>query len=289
MRVHRVAEVDGRGTRRGACIGIARHQHGLDITLGRVTPGRVVQVRTCPVGQFHRQRRRRATVGDQQPRADHRRVVAGDVGDQQVQRGATAQPTAQAPALDARERLAHAVHGADVVATGEQPVGETLQPREVAALRQQFDQARRTARAEHQETGIGGRGVEVIDQGPPRGEALLARDRVIALEVGDACDPVEFGLAMAVLADHQAADHLVAKGIERTERHRGGRLAHRDEVQWARRRVRCEVAPHRAAPLHRGQRGMEDREQVAAVVHARAQAAGSSSRAISSAISSACS
>ena len=137
----------------------------------------------------------RRGIGHGRAGGDHRRVVAGHVGDRERQHRGRRGDRREPPALDAREVLPDGVDLADVGAGAQQRPGDALllRERELACRR---DPVRRAAaRQQHQDEVVGRRLAGERERPLGRLDALAVRHRMAGLDDRD--QPRRLAIAVA--------------------------------------------------------------------------------------------
>ena len=170
----------------------------------------------------------RAPMRDQRPRSDDLRIIAGHVRDREVEGAARGDALREASSLDARDALAHPVHGADREALGQQVLVHPCEVVGVEPFRQDLDERGGAARCERQHVRAGGDGVDEVEQGPAGREAGLVRHRMRGFDDLDGPARIEQAAGVAVLGDDERAFDAFSEHVERPGHHGRRRLAHRE-------------------------------------------------------------
>ena len=194
-------------------------------------------------------------IGDGRSGGDRRRIVAGNVGNDQADHSGRMRRGRQAPALDRREMAADGVHLGDVGAAPEQRGVDRLLVGERNALGRQRQQRRAAARdqAEHEVVRTGG--PRDLEHAGGSGAPGLVGDRMRGL---DDLDPLA-GHGMAVAGDDEAGQRPRPVILDRL-RH-GGRGLAGAEDDGASFRRRREVAGDDAGRKGCRNRGIEHAAQ----------------------------
>ena len=163
-------------------------------------PAHAVGQLDAVAGEDRRGIGRRGRVGHGRAAGDHRRVVAGHVGDQQRDGARGEGRRGEPAALDAREVLAHAVHLVDRGARAQQRPVDALLVGEREALGRQGEQGGAAARDQGQDQVVLAQAADQVEDARGRGPARLVGHGVGGL---DHLDPLARG-AVAVAGDDQA-------------------------------------------------------------------------------------
>ena len=183
-------------------------------------PAHAVGQLDAVAGEDRRRVRRRGRVGHGRAAGDHRRVVAGHVGDQQRDGARGPGRGGEPAALDAREMLADAVHLVDRGARAQQRPVDALLVGERQAVGRQGEQGRAAARDQGQDQVVLAQAADQVEDARGRGAARLVGYGVGGL---DHLDPLAGG-AVAVAGDDQAGELARPVPLQR-QPHRGRGLA----------------------------------------------------------------
>ena len=172
--------------------------------------------------------RQRGGIGHPRPGGDGRRVVAGHIGDEQVEKMGRGTSLGQATTFDGGEVLAQAVDLADSCAGSQELGGERLLVFDSHPSGRQRQQCGAASGEESDDEVVR---AETRDQGhhaPGGVEPQLVRDGVRGFEYLDALA----GQAITVASDHQAGE-LAGPGALKGLGHGGGGLAGPDHDRTA--------------------------------------------------------
>ncbi len=157
--------------------------------------------------------------------ADHRRIITGDIGDEQRARGPPAQMHRQTAALDERALGAPRIQLADGNSSREPFGRQPLQVRVRSPRLEHFHEARRAPGHEEQRIDVWRELVHPTQQSRASRQRALIRHRMRALKDLDALNGLQLRQHMPVLGDDEGALDSRPERVVCTEHHRGGSLA----------------------------------------------------------------